>query len=373
MGKQVTSYQLACIFFIATVSNKLLILPALMYVAGGNDAIIFVLIQMIYVMFLCYLTILFLKKLPNLTFEEIVKNTIGKFGYKLLLIVFLLYYILKIILTLTEGQEFLHDTIYTTFTTIMFIVPLVTISVYIVSKGLRCVARTTETTTIVCIIGLLATIFLSIQNIKLDGILPIFTANFTDYFEMARNSAVWFGNIFIIFYLLGKVKVTKEMPRQMYKYAIIGCLFVLSFFFIFYSTFGECSEIHKFAIVDITSFAPALSAIFKLDWLIVIVYSFVLILEFLLQLFIIINLLKDIFNWEYSIVGYFSIIVILCGAYLIIPFTSEQIVDFCALHFGYVSVTLNILLPLFMVIGYFVNRKKQKGNDFYESKFKKLQ
>ena len=141
---------------LVTIGNKLLSLPAIMYQSSGSDAIWIVLLNFFLAFLVFYMFAYIAKKYPNKTFKEFAVKYLGNAGY--ILLFFMFYYIVKLVLTLNEGEIFLSETIYVGLSSALYIIPTVVIAIYFVFKGLQPIARANEILIGLIIFGLAITI-----------------------------------------------------------------------------------------------------------------------------------------------------------------------------------------------------------------------
>lgn len=350
MKKLLSTNQICCIIMLVTISNKLLILPALMYEHIGIDAIWVVFSKFLVAFAILAIFAILSKKYPNKTLEDLLVPYIGKLAYALILIAFGVFYLIKTYLTLIEGETFLHETIYVNLSSEFYIISTLLVAGYFVYKGVNTIGRTSEMLLKYIIYGIIITIALALPNVKLEQFLPVFTSSFSEFFNLFSEISIWFGNYFVVFLFLGKIKHSKNYIKKVLKSFLVSAVVVVLFFAVYYTVFGYSSQIHNFAINDIISLTPQLSSLIKIDWFTVIFYSFALILQVVVQVYLEFYVLSYIFKIKHNKLSISIFISALILIYILLPYSSEQVILFCSKTIAIYSQVINIVFPILIFI-----------------------
>lgn len=375
--KSISMHQFCAIIFILLIGNKLLVLPSMLYETGKNDALLFIIFALI-IDFLCIMLFVYANnKSKNSFFFERSEQVFGKFISKVLAVAFIAYFLLKSFLTLKETEKFLSTTIYTSLDGVMFIIPIILVVLYVVAKGIQNVGRITEVFSGIVFFGILLSLLIAIPNINLDGILPFGVASAGEYLDMLSKSAMWFGNYFVLYFLIGRVEIDKKSYKKVSLTVIIASLLVVALFWCFYSIFETSSVIYHFAISDITSFAPALSSLAKIDWFTVLFYGFTMVLQLILHFYIVIRLAEHTLERKFGFKFYIGFALILILAYLLIPYGFNTVLEFCAATLSTPASILNLFTPFAIIVMYMIVKKKptdfeKEGEDTVQRNVKKM-
>lgn len=368
MLSKITSKQFACIAFIAFISNKLLILPSILYNMVETDAILVVVIKMLLGFLAVGIIFMACRLIPNVTLDELMNKIFGKYITKILLFIFLLFYIFKTYLIIVEGEGFINTTIYEELNFSFYTVPLILIALYVVFKGLKIVGRVNEIAFIIIFIGLSVSFILSATLIEIDAILPMFTHSFGEIMNSSTNVSIWFGNSLEGLVLLGCIKVDKNFGKTLFTYAGLSVALVLAFFYIYYSLFEGASGIHPFALSEITEYTPELISFTKFDWFTIIVWLFALIMQTILQFMVIVKLLEMIFGFKPNLLLGVIIFFVSNIAYLLLPFNMYDLVNASSSYIGKIGYVINWveLIVVFVAIVIYLHRftiKKRKNRE----------
>ena len=366
--KLLTTNQVCAIIILVTIGNKLLSLPGLMYGTLNTDALWIVLLNFIGAFFIFYMFAYICKKYPNVTFKQFITKHLGNVGYVMILVLFTLYYLIKLVLTLNEGEVFLSETIYVGFSSALYIIPMSLVAGFFVYKGVKVIARTNEMMVKLIVIGLIITIGLSLPNVKLDTLLPLFVHSADEMLYAYNHTSIWFGSYFMLFIFMGKIELSKNFVSKVLKSYLLTAFLIFLFFVTFYSVFGPSSIVHQFAVNDVVTLTPQLSSLIKIDWFTVFFYSIALILNSIIQLYFIFYSVGEIFkvkNSKSAVTIYISLFTL---AYLLLPYNTKQIVQFVCDTIGIYASLLNLIVPLIIFIVLLTTNKeysKQKELKFY--------
>lgn len=357
--KKVTTNQICGLIMLVTISNKLLILPALMYGDAGVDAIFLVLLKILLAFFAFWIFAYLAKHYPNKTLDDLLVPYIGKFCYGVLLFLFGVFYLIKTFLTLSEGEMFLGETIYISLPTELYAIPTFVVAGYFVYKGAKIIGRTNETVFRVIFWGVVISILLTIPNLNLETLFPMFTASAVDFFNAFSHISMWFGNYFVIYLFLGKIETSENFVSKVLKSFLIAAGVVLAFFIVYYCIFGESSIIHSYAINDVVTLTPQLSSLIKINWFTVIFYSMALIGQVVLQLYLVFMCIQKIFKIKNTKLNVSIFIAVLTVAFLILPFSNVQIVNFCSEGIGFYCFILNLIFPMLVLLVLLIENNKR--------------
>lgn len=367
LGK-VSSKQFACIAFVAFISNKLLVLPSILYNTLETDAIIVIAIQMLLGLFAIIIIYLACRLIPDVTLDELLSRIFGKYVTKILLFIFLLFYIFKTYLIVMEGENFLNTTIYEEVSYSFYVVPLILISLYVVFKGLKIIGRVNEISFRIIFIGLAISFVVSATLIDIDAILPLFTHSIGDITNASINVSIWFGNFLEAMVLFGCIKVDKNFGKTLFTYSGFAVLFVLAFFYIYYSLFEGASGIHPFALSEITEYTPELISFTKFDWFTIIVWLFALIMQTILQFMVIVKLLEMIFGLKPTLLLGVVMFFVVNIVYMLLPFNIYDLIYAGNSYMGaigYVTNWVELIVVFVAIMIYFhrVTLKKNKSKE----------
>lgn len=359
--KSLTIGQVCAMLAIGVVSNKLLLLPSIMYQYAGQDALFVILFKFLLAILFVGLIMYVLVKNPDKNLREIVSSVIGDIGYRVLAFFIFIMYLVKCFTLLMESELFLSSTMYEEYNKILFIVPTIFIVGYLAYKGLRTVGRTCEALVKVIFIGLFITFLLSLSELDPSNILPLGTTPLSSMIDALNACFLWYGNYFILFFCLGDVKFSKGMVKKVYLTLIFSIMFVLAFFFLYYANFEYTSIFHKFAISDITQFTPEIASFTKVDWFTIIIWMITSVLQCAIQVYIMQRSFIEAFNIRKSQLFSFIFLAVYTLIYILLPFNSSEVINFVTRYASpYVLIVGIIIIALLLIATIRLKRLKKK-------------
>ena len=358
--KEVTSNQVISFVIVVFICNKLLILPSLLFNMVGTDGIMIVVSKLAIGVIAALIIVLSYKLCPDATFKDLLESFMGKWGFKIFCVINLIFFITKTFLVLTEGQKFMNSTIYESFDTLLFAIPMFLIGGYVAFKGLRNVARTSEVFVRIILIGLIFTMAIALTVVDFSNLLPLGTHSSSQMQSADINVSMWFGNFLIVALCLGKTKYCKNFGRTMIITSVLSAALAIAFIGIYYSIFGPASGIHQFAISEITEFSPQIASLTKLDWFVVIIWLIALAIQVILQLWVILKLFMEVFSIRKSTLFGFVFFGSLCVIFIIVSYVFSGLIEFAAYGLGIYAYILNIVSIAFLLIGIIVYMIKSK-------------
>lgn len=342
--KSLTVGQMCALIAIGIISNKLLLLPSILYGEAGQDAIFAVAIKFAIAVIIICLLMWVLMKNPDKNLRELISSVIGDVGYRILAILIFILYLFKNFSLFMESELFLGSTMYDEYSKLLFFLPTIFVAGYIAYKGLQTLGRTCEALFGVIFVGLFITFLFSIANLDISNILPLGTRPFGDIINALNTSFTWFGNYFVILFCLGDVKVTKHLFRKVMITSSLAIFLVVMFFVIYYASFEFTAGLHKFAISDITQFSPQIASFTKVDWFTVIIWMITIVLQCAVQVYIMQRVFVEATGIKKTQIFSYVFLAVFSLLYILNPFNNSKYVDFVCTY----------LSPYDFIIGIFI-------------------
>ena len=112
-----------------------------------------------------------------------------------------------------------------------------------------------------------------------SNLLPIFSKGSLGIPESLLYCNFSFGDYFVLLMLMGRVDLKTKSRKKILWYATITNFLVVLFYIIFVAMFGDISVNQGLAISDMPLHSNITSAISRLDWIIIIIWSITLIFQ----------------------------------------------------------------------------------------------
>ena len=245
------------------ISNKVLLLPSLLFEGAGADAIFSVLIAFSAEFIMLPLLIWLKKKHPEKSFSEMIKQRIGGFGGKAINLVLLIFMFIKALLTFSIVYVYFKQEIYQEEFLVLILFCMLPVLTHAVVSGLKALSRTIELFFPMVLIGFFICLSLSLFT-------PIstpffFNASAKSIFSSAFKYFVVFDDFIVLYIIIDKINISTGKMKKLYFFAGLGCLMVLLLFFFFYSKYPITAFMHDNALSDLLVFSVQFSAIGRLD------------------------------------------------------------------------------------------------------------
>ena len=354
------NYRQMCIMlFLSFIALKFLVLPSVLYIYSSNASWFVVLVLMIIDGLYALMLIDLMKKNQNKNINEFLKETIGPVLTKIFLFTLAIKFFLQI-LNITKGMEFfVTENFYNNFHWILFILPLIALVGFMMFKGLRNIARVQEMFWLAIIIGCIYIAIKSFYDVDPLVYLPMFKDGFMPLVKSGYTHLSWFGSSTFLIAIFGKVDFSTEKKNKVWIYIVFAILLVQLIYFVFYWLFDSISPTHTFAISDISQYSSSKSIIDELSWLVVSLWVITQSIQLALYGYCFVKVLMFLFNIRSKIVMVVVVdIIIFMLSYIGSITVNLEHVLFT--HFASITTIISqYIIPLIMLMGYLVNKKKQ--------------
>ena len=354
------NYRQMCIMlFLSFIALKFLILPSALYITSENASWVVALVLMIIDGIYALLLIDLMRKNQNKNINQFMNETIGPVLTKIFLAIVAAKFFLQI-LNISKGMEFfVTENFYNNFHWILFSLPLVALVGFMMFKGLRNIARVQEMFWLAIIIGCVYIAIKSFADIDPQVYFPLFKDGALPLIDSGYTHLSWFGSATFLIAIFGKVDFKTEKKNNAWIYIVFSILLVQLIYFVFYGLFDSTSPTHTFAISDISQYSSSKSIIDELSWLVVSLWVITQSIQLALYGYCFVKVLMFLFNIRSKIVMVIVVdIVIFMLAYIgSITINLENILF---THFAsIITIISQYIIPLIMLAGYLVNKKKQ--------------
>lgn len=361
MIKAIKQNQIVALAFLLPALTKFLILPSQIINFSGKYAYLVVLILFCLEALLAYFIFKMIEKAGKTSFFTLLKARCGVLITKVITIIFGLYFIIKALMLILDTNNLFNYSFYNNFSPYFFIFGLFVLLFYTVNLKLKTFARSFEVFVLPFAISITIVVVLSLMGANILNSLPIIEQGWLNMITSGFKSIFWFGDFIILFLFIGRVKIIKNFTKKATISYCASSLLVILFIFNFYNTYSVTTSTHTLAIADLLNMVSASSVLNKIDWLIVFIWSIVLIFGICFYAYVAATFLKQTVNKKYEkIVTFFSLILLIIML-LIINFNTNILVNFLTGNFFYVLLALQYILPIILIIllTKVLRRKKQ--------------
>lgn len=279
MTRQISDRQAAVLLAIGIVSLKLLILPALIsrFTIRYSYVTIVLGVAIDFMFMLIILSIM--KKFPHLTFSELIERSFGKFTRYILNFILAVYFFFKGVLIIKETHNYFNETLFENINWWFFVIPFLMLIFFMMLKDLKTIARSVEFFFWLIAVGIIFTIFVPIKTVDFTNLLPLFGRGSENIFTSLFYCNFSFGDYFVLLMVMGRVSFKPNSTKKIVTFALLSDFLLIAFYVIFVSVFGEIGVNQNLAISDLPLHSTITSAIGRLDWIIIIIWSITLIFQ----------------------------------------------------------------------------------------------
>ncbi|MBR2969975.1 MAG: GerAB/ArcD/ProY family transporter [Clostridia bacterium] len=355
------SYRQLCIMvFLSLISMKFLVLPSVLYRFSENMSWLVVLVLMIIDGLYVFLIIDLMKKNPYRNIHEFMIHTIGPVLTKIFLGIISIQLALQIA-NMAKGSEFfVVENFYNNFNWMLYVLPLIALTGFMIYKGIRNIARVQEIFCWAIIIGCIYIVIKSINGVDPLEYLPMFKDGVEPLFYSGFRHMNWFGSSSFLLLLFGKVDFKDERKGKLISYIVIAIVLVQILYFIFFGLFGVTSPTHTFAISDISQFSSSKSIIDELSWLVVSLWVIAEAMQIAVYGYCLVQAIMFIIGKKWLIpticlleigifaLGYIGAETIYMEYIFFTPFASI------------ITVISQYIIPLVLVVGNFLRNRKKR-------------
>ena len=353
--------QMSVMLFLSFISLKFLVLPSVLFLKSGNMSWLVALVLMIIDGLYAVLLISLMRKNHNKNIHEFMVDTIGPVLTKVFLFVLALQFLLQVA-NIVKGLEFfVTENFYNNFHWILFILPLIALTGFMMYKGLRNIARVQEVFYLAIVVGCIYIAFKSFADVDPLVYLPMFKDGIVPLFESGYQHLSWFGSSTFLIAIFGKVDFSGEKKKTSLFYIIFAILLVQLIYFVFYGLFDSTSPTHTFAISDISQFSSSKSIIDELSWLVVSLWVVTQSIQIALNGYCLVKVLMYVFNIKNKI----AMVVFVNSIMFTLAYVGSITVNLEQIFFTHfasiVTIISQYLIPLVMFAGNFINKRKKKN------------
>ena len=214
--KLINTRQLCQILFISMISIKLIAFPAISYKIAENSSYLALILSFVLdiLAFIMFLT--FMKKEPNITFDRLIQETLGKVFTKILYILLFIYFFWKSVAILKQAHNYFLEVLFDDINWLYFIAPLLSLLGYIAYKNLRTIARSVEMFFLIILIGISLSMFLSLDRIDIANLFPLLPDSPVPILHSIARCSFSFGDFLLLTIFMGKIELGKKSIKKIY-------------------------------------------------------------------------------------------------------------------------------------------------------------
>lgn len=368
MGKTISTNQTSLILVIFTIALKLSVLPAITCDFSRTSAYMVVLFACVIDFLLTIAIIIIMQKIPEKNFFGLIKETLSK-PVAIIVYIFLFgYFFLKLLITLLELHDYYIVTLFEHLNPFFFILALMSLLLYLFKAEFRAIGRMIEICFWPLALGIAFTLVYPIAEVEIVNLFPLFEDGIYPVMNGLLRTSFAYGDFMILFVLMGNISYSKHARKKilLYMSAVLG--FIFNFYIIFVGTFGDTAVNQSLALSELPLHNPYPTTIGRLEWLTIIMWSAILLIQVALLGISCTTCFKEIFGFSDRKIPTCVIILILSVLYIPTYLKLDKVVAFStSISFSIISKCFEILCVIILYVSYFLLMKKKKP---FETNFK---
>lgn len=369
MQKLINTKQFTILVFILTMALKLFMFPTLILKIAGHDGYLVIALALL-IEFIILLMILYIFRLfPDLTFYEILEQTLGRITAKALVAVFAFYQIIKISLAINEIKLFFTISATVNISWPISVIPLVFLFAFCAVKTLRSIGRFSEFLCPYILISMIVLMVMFVGNIDFENLLPFLNISPKKFFTGIYHFPIWYADFSLLFIFMGKIKQSKFFVGWSLIGFAVSSLLVVFFSCILFSSYTNIPELLDFGhnISNLSLFSTS-HTYGRFDLLIFTIWIITVFIEAILLFYMVTRNIAYIFEKEnYPIISAVAAVILYIVSVFV--FKSDQVLyTFATGIMVYFTMFFEFVLPVFVLLSASIKKLWEKRKQKEEMK-----
>lgn len=359
MEKRLTARQVGVALSLSMVAMKFLMFPALTTRFAGRDSYLSVFLGLAIDLLLLVAVLLISMKYPDTTFKELLSDAFGKWFAKIIFFIMFVYMFMKGMLVIKQTHNYLLESLFDEFKWFKFVIPMMAIVVFMISKNLRAIFRSIEFVYVLVAACIIMVLIIPITNMEIFAILPFAEYGPTPIFEGFFRTCFTFGDYLIVILLMGNIKFKKNGGKVIFGFAAVSAVLTIIFNIIFVCLFENLATNRSLSVTDIPLHSNLPFTIGRLDWIAIIFWIVALILQIgvfmILATECLVNVIPVARGWNVFIVT-------CCVWAMFLSFRlnlAKMIEIIVTTPFSIVVLCVHFVIPIVLFLAVFVKKRRE--------------
>lgn len=354
---KITTNQYILIAVFCILTSKLMTMPTIVYNLAQKDAIISIALNVFIDVCIVLCITALIKKYPNITFFELLKQKIKRAGAIIVGIIICAYLLLKGIFLLQETISFFTLALYENTSFLMLFIPALLCIMYISYKGLSAIGRSIDIYWVFVFLALVILFVISVMQVDVTANLPYFENGIKPIIDGSMQSLFYVGNGIVLLMFMGKVEQKPKLMHYTSLLCILMAFFVIANNFIFLCLFKDFVPYCTFAVSHLSQYNPFVTELGHVGWLSIIESTINLI--FMTSIFY--YAVRQYVQFTFNIHNKFASTIIIGALYIIVMFLYGfdlyRLLNFIEYYAYWYNV---ILIPLIIIMCIVLNLSFKK-------------
>lgn len=283
---------------------------------------------------------------------EIFESAFGKVVSKIIILMYLISFMLRIFPVYFEQKQLLSETIYFNMQRILVFLPTLLVASYIAYKGFTAIGRNADLLFMTAVGGFLTLFFLAVFNADFSNILPVLSVNVGGLFTSFTRYAFYFGDALFIMFMFNDIKKDKKSKSNtpVVMGLVISYIITLVFYVLFIAVFSSTSAYHLNAVEKIAKYNEAFAFLGRVDLLSVIPLLIGSVFNIAICLGVCIKIFRYVVGVKNRLLATIIITILACIMVGIFSFNARAMYNLYENVFSYIFIVLQYVIPFLLPI-----------------------
>ncbi len=343
--------QYALMYLLLIAGGKFLNLPSILAADVGHDSWLTIAFSFVWdaVCLVFLLWAIKINKDSQLDLSAILNKTVGKVVSKIVLVIFFVMFVVRTNILLAACYKMFAVTFDVSTNWIVFVLPVVALSVLTLKLGFNSVARASQLLFGIIFICVVSLLFSPIAQVEFGSLLPIGEAGWGKIFSTSFLRSFWFTDYVFIYLLLDNVKVKNKVFSPVLTAFAVGAVLTVAMNALFVALYGSLASQFDLAMSKIGVHFVSNSSNGRWDWLTLSVWLISVFIKIVVFFYCAYKCLEKIFEFKSDKINFWAVGAITL-LYMLPMFISTEIalntvVQYGLLVFALVQYALPIAMP----------------------------
>ncbi len=264
------------LFFLAAVApvGKMVLMPARLAAAAGNDLLFPALAQLLVQAALIFGVLLLSRR--ERTLFSLLEGAAGKWFARVVCLLFSLFLLFAALLPVIEQKIMVRSIFYDTIPAHLVFTPFFLFSAYLCSRPLAALGRMWDILAPLAAVGIAGILLLCTGSCDLAALAPAGAAGWRGFGSGMTVTCSWFYDSALLLGLIGRFPYRKGLAWKGALCYLAGGAALLLFLAVFYGVFGEIAVLQTLGFARVSAFFRALPVLGRIDYLFVFALAFVM-------------------------------------------------------------------------------------------------
>lgn len=351
--KDVNVRQISLLFLAFMPVTKLFTIPKAASETANEDMWLSILLCLA-LDFLTVVCLLITENRWQKPFSEILETCVGKAFSKVVLALYVLFFLLKAFPPLFEEENFVRNTFYESSPSAFTFLPFFFLSLYFCTVKPRAVGRLADLMWAFTVFSVALLLALSLEHTDYAALLPV-GKNGVKIFLGSYYIFPWFSDGAYLLFFLGKIKPTDKPFLKVLGGFLGHVLLTVAFSVTFYGVFTFVAGRELFALAEISKYSTVINSVGRVDYIAIFLLLVTHIVSAALPLYVASGFLKELFGFKNPFIPSAIVNAVLLIPMLFLPSRLAEIVGILCKYLTPFYCLMGVVFPALLL--FFVPKK----------------